>query len=315
MENIERLELNEEFEKLMNSVKEIQNKCNDDIVTAKDIIMDNELNICFENKKMQMSPFASSGLCGKLKIPTVYYNRCAEQNKPLAARNVNEWLAGDDRKFMVREYDGRVRGLLSGSYSKFDAPEILEVVGSVFDNYKLKGSFVNEERLHVRLVEKEMLPIEGEDLFAGITLDSSDIGRSGLYVRFFIYKQVCTNGLIIPKSSGELFRQKHIGISSEEFQNGLIEGLKSFNDVKENVIEMIQENKDARVNIDEIIEELKTATKLTDDVLDEIVMLTDTSYDRSRWGVINGLTEVAQKYTLERRLQLEQIAGEMLSVK
>lgn len=313
MENIERLELNEEFEKLMNSVKEIQSRCNDDIVTAKDIIMDNELNICFENKKMQMSPFASSGLCGKLKIPTVYYNRCAEQNKPLAARNVNEWLAGDDRKFMVREYNGRVRGLLSGSYSKFDAPEILEVVGSVFDNYKLKGSFVNEERLHVRLVEKEMLPIEGEDLFAGITLDSSDIGRSGLYVRFFIYKQVYTNGLIISKSSGELFRQKHIGISSEEFQNGLIEGLKSFNDVKENVIEMIQENKDARVNIDEIIEELKAATKLTDDVLDEIVMLTDTSYDRSRWGVINGLTEVAQKYTLERRLQLEQIAGEILS--
>ena len=46
-----------------------------------------------------------------------------------------------------------------------------------------------------------MLPIDGEDLFAGITLDSSDVGRSGLYVRFFIYKQVCTNGLIIPKAA------------------------------------------------------------------------------------------------------------------
>lgn len=320
MENmnvIEAIEVNTEFKKLMSAVNEIQSKCNDDIVTAKDIRMDDDLNLVFDDKKMQMSAFASSGLCGKLKIPTVYYNRCAEQNKPLAARNVNAWLFDDNRKFMVREYDGHIRGLLSGSYSKFDAPEILEAMNNAlgFDNYKLKGSFVNEERLHIRLVEKEMLPIDGEDLFAGITLDSSDIGRSGLYVRFFIYKQVCTNGLIIPKSSGELFRQKHIGISSEEFQNGLIEGLKSFNDIKENVTEMILESKDTNIDIDKIVEDVKQRTKLTDDAIDEIVMLADTSYERSRWGIINGITEVAQKYTLERRLQLEQIAGEMLAVR
>ena len=77
---------------------------------------------------------------------------------------------------------------------------------------------------------------------------------------------------------------------------------------------MILANKDARVNIDEIVEELKNKTKLTDDAIDEIICLADTSYDRSRWGIINGLTEVAQKYTLERRLQLEQIAGEILAV-
>ena len=159
-----------------------------------------------------------------------------------------------------------------------------------------------------------MLPIDGEDLFAGITLDSSDVGRSGLYVRFFIYKQVCTNGLIIPKSCGELFRQKHVGISSEDFKNGLIEGLESFNEIKTNVIEMIRESKEIPTNddIEKLTEEIKNSTKLSDDTVDEVIMLMDTSYDRSKWGLINGITEVAQKYTLERRLQLEQIAGELL---
>lgn len=316
IENIEKIEVNESFDKLLNRAIEIQNDSNDYIINAKEITMNNELNLVFDDKKLPMSDFASSGLCGKLKVPTVYFNRCAQQNKELAAKNINEWLKDDPRQFLVREYDGRVRGLLSGSYARFDAPEILNALSDSMDmfHYKTKGSFINEERLHVRLIEDEMLPIDGEDLFAGITLDSSDVGRSGLYVRFFIYKQVCTNGLIIPKSCGELFRQKHVGISSEDFKNGLIEGLESFNEIKTNVIEMIRESKEIPTNddIEKLTEEIKNSTKLSDDTVDEVIMLMDTSYDRSKWGLINGITEVAQKYTLERRLQLEQIAGELL---
>ena len=111
-----------------------------------------------------------------------------------------------------------------------------------------------------------------------------------------------------------MFRQKHVGISSEDFKNGLIEGLESFNEIKTNVIEMIRESKEIPTNddIEKLTEEIKNSTKLSDDTVDEVIMLMDTSYDRSKWGLINGITEVAQKYTLERRLQLEQIAGELL---
>ena len=316
IENIEKIEVNESFAKLLEKANEIQNNCNDYVVNAKDIRMDNELNILFDNNKLPMSDFASSGLCGKLKVPTVYFNRCAQHNKNLAAQNINEWLYDDQRQFLVREYNGHVRGLLSGSYARFDAPDILKALSESMNmnHYKIKGSFINEERLHVRLVETEMLPIEGEDLFAGITLDSSDIGRSGLYVRFFIYKQICTNGLIIPKTSGELFRQKHVGINSDDFKTSLIEGLESYEEIKSNVVEMIRASKEipTETDIEELTEQIKTQTRLTDDVVDEVIMLMDTTYDHSKWGLINGITEVAQKYTLERRLQLEQIAGEML---
>lgn len=308
MEEIITLDTN--WTKLVEQAREIQNDCDDIVIAANKLRMNSELEL----NGMKMSAFASSGLCGKLKIPTVYFNRCASEFPELAAENINKWLSNDPRDLMLRTYKDGIRGCLSASYSKFDAPEILAAMDETLhiENYKVKGSFVNEERLHVRIIEKEMLPIEGEDLFAGFTLDSSDVGRSGLYVRFFIYKQVCTNGLVLPKSSGELFRQKHIGISSEEFKKGLTEGFESFNEIKNDVIEMIKRNK--QIPTGEDIEELiKDRTKLTDDIVDEILMLADTSYDRSRWGIINGITEVAQKFTLERRLQLEQIAGEMLS--
>ena len=263
------------FEKLMKQAEEIQSHTADYIVRAKNIRMDDNLNIAFDNVKMPMSSFASSGLCGKLKVPTVYYNRCAAENKELAAMNINNWLKDDSRDFMVRTYNGRIRGCLSASYSKFDAPDLLKAVDESlgFDNYKLKGSFINEERLHLRMVEKEMLPIDGEDLFAGITIDSSDIGRSGLYVSFLIYKQVCTNGLILPKSSGQLFRQKHIGISAEEFKEGIVEGLTNkFDEIKESTIELIKRNKEIPTG-EEILEEIKEKAKLTDD--DQRIQLSD----------------------------------------
>jgi hypothetical protein len=35
-------------------------------------------------------------------------------------------------------------------------------------------------------------------------------------------------------------------------------------------------------------------------------------YGSSTWGFVNSLTEVAQDYTLERRLEVEKTAGEIL---
>ena len=36
------------------------------------------------------------------------------------------------------------------------------------------------------------------------------------------------------------------------------------------------------------------------------------NYGTSTWGFINSLTEVAQDYTLERRLEIEKYAGDLL---
>lgn len=302
------------FENLIEAANKIQALCSDEVVVADDIRMDNECKI----KGMTLSGLAEGELCGKLKIPGRYYTRCREAHRnDLAAANVNAWLENDKRELMLRKFDGHIRGVLSGSYSKYDAPEILDSVREVFgdDHFKIKGSFISEERLHVRLVEKEMLPIEGEDLFAGITLDSSDVGRNGLSVRFFIWKQVCTNGLVVAKSHANLFRQKHIGITHEDFKEGLEDGLASFNELKAEVIEMIQATAKIPLpaDLEELTKKIKEDTKLSDDDIVEVFELVDKKYEPTRWGLINGITEVAQKFSLERRIELETLAGNMLA--
>ena len=307
----------EDFGKLLENANRIQSKCEDFKVTAGDITMNADCAMVFDGRTVPMSDFARGEFCGKLSIPSRYITRCIESHNPaLAAENMNYWLSGDTRTLLIRNYDNACRGVLSGSYSTYDAPEILTTLAEVFDpeKFALKGSFINEERLHLRMIDQRMLDIENEDLYAGITLDSSDVGRSGLNVRFFIWKQVCTNGLVIAKSAGQLFRQKHIGIDHDDFVTELTEGFKTFYTLKDKVAESIRNTNKIPVNddYDALLKEVRDQTKLSEQAAEKVIELMQIKYAPTKWGLINGITEVAQEFTLETRLQLEEIAGNML---
>lgn len=273
-----------------------------------------------------ISRFALGQLGVKIGVPARYLEKCVASGRiDLAQENVNSWLEDYGKDLFFREYRGGIRGVLSNKYSVCDSHEILEVVNDTVDlsTYKIKGSFLNAERLHVRLVSKDMLPIDGEDLFAGLFIDSSDVGRNILTVQFGIYKQVCTNGLVIAKSGGVLFSQKHIGISREEFHEGLVASLKNVDLLVENAVEWVHiaKSKDvygynvnrlSKEDMEEFIARIRSATQLSEESATKVINLMQTKYDSSRWGFINGITEVAQDFTLEKRLDLERIAGNLL---
>lgn len=276
-------------------------------------------------ERFPISRYALGQLGTKIGVPVRYLEKCVESGRiELAQDNVNSWLSDYDKDLFIREYDGHIRGILSSKYSVCDSHEILSVVDDAVDlsNYKIKGSFLNEERLHVRIISKEMLPIDGEDLFAGLFIDSSDVGRSILTVKFGIYKQVCTNGLVISRAGGTLFEQKHIGISAEEFHQGLVASLENVDLLTENAVEWVKFNKSRstgfRVNnmdeetMQEFITLIRQTTNLSTESASKVINLMQTKYDDSRFGYINSITEVAQDFTLERRLELEKIAGNLL---
>ena len=278
-----------------------------------------------EIRDFKMSRYALGQLGSKIGVPARYLDKCIQSGRiDLAQDNVNSWLEDFNKDLFIREYNGGVRGILSNKYSVCDSHEILEAVNDAVDlsQYKIKGSFLNEERLHVRLVSKEMLPIDGEDLFAGLFLDSSDVGRNILTVKFGIYKQVCTNGLVIARAGGTLFEQKHIGITSEEFHDGLVKSLQNIDLLTENAVEWVRKAQhrdnhwssasEYEDDINEFVAYIRQKTNLSEDSSRKVIDLMNTKYTDSRWGLINGITEVAQDFTLERRLELERIAGTLL---
>lgn len=283
--------------------------------------------------KLRFTDHALTQICGKLGIPVRYMQSCQKaQNTELVQENFNTWIEDYNKSLFIRAYDDTVRGVLSDRYSVFDTPDILDVVQSSTRgmDLRVKQYFMSPERLHIRLIGNDFMNIPDEDLFAGIQIDSSDVGRAILSVRFFIFKQVCTNGLCVSRGSGVLFEQKHLSINRKEFADGLTASLKSFPKIVAEYEDAVttarkvahlfgivpQRVPNFRPKDDEIarmIDKVKTLTRLPDESAAKVVDLATQKYGVSDWGFINATTEVAQQFTLERRIELERIAGSMLS--
>lgn len=271
-------------------------------------------------RKSMISRYALGQLSSKIGVPARYIEKCVNSGRlELAQNNVNSWLDEYNKNLFLRDYNGTLRGVLSDRYSVCDSPDIIRVLDDAVDlnNFRVKGSYISEERLHIRLVDRDLLPIDGEDLFAGIFVDSSDVGRSILTVRFGIYKQVCTNGLVIAKAGGTLFEQKHIGITAEEFHEGLYRSLGVIDELTENAVEFVKlaKSKSCKLDLEDMerfIKQLRQTTNLSEEHAGKVIDLMKTKYELNHWGLINGITEVAQDFTLERRLELERIAGNIL---
>lgn len=274
---------------------------------------------------MGMTRYAMSQLCNKLGVPVRYLEKCFDAGMiDLASDNVNAWLSEYNKNLFIREYDGKIRGVLSDRYMTLDTPEIMDVISDVVDssNYSTKGYFLSPERFHARIVQNEMMNIAGEDLFAGIQIDSSDVGRSTLLVRFMIFKQVCTNGLCVSRGSGVLFEQRHIGISVDDFRSEFKESMSRIPVLMQSAMDFVEEarqgdgkysvNRFSESQMKDFVERVKLKTKLSDDSVAKVINFMQEKYSPTRWGLINSITEVAQDFTLERRVELEKIAGDML---
>lgn len=325
------------LEELFKQAVEIQSRCRDFNVsnaTYKNVRYDGDTcrllyqpdDLSAGSRSMAMTRHSLSQLCNKIGVPVRYIDKCIDSGRlDLAAENINSWIDDFGKNLFIREYEDTIRGVLSDRFSALDTPQIMEVLNDVlnFDEYTIKGHFLTPERFHARIVQREMLNINGEDLFAGVQIDSSDVGRSILVVKFMIWKQVCSNGLCISQGGGTLFQQKHIGIDVADFRNGFQEALSSIPFLVEHAKELVEEarkdgNKYAIKSFDEqqmkdFVERIKMKTKLSDDGVQKVIQFMNDKYGHSKWGLINSLTEVAQDYSLERRLEIEKIAGDFLT--
>lgn len=266
-------------------------------------------------RSVGVGDFALSQLGTKIGVPATYIQKCMNAGmSDLAADNVNNWLERYKGSLFIREYSGKIRGVLSDRYSVCDAPEVLDIIGDTVDigRYKIRGSYINEERLHLRMIDRNPLPGQTEDLFPGIFIDSSDVGRSMLRIQFGIWKQVCTNGLMIAKAGGNIYTQRHIGVDKDEFRMNVVRGMENVEQLAATASEWIDTARSTKMTIEEMQDKLK-AMQLGDKHAENVIRLAEYKYGKTRWGFINSITEEAQEFSLERRIDLEQDAGRLLA--
>lgn len=282
--------------------------------------------------KAKLSSWAFYQLCSvRLGIPHNYMRKCLDSEyedvKTLWQANVNTHLSHYDRATRIRLYwpdtsqEPVVRGIVTSSYAVFDSDQVLETVQDVLgDGFSVKGYFLNEEGLHLRVTTPEPLAIDGEDLYPGLIISSGDVGNRSLEVSFFIWKQVCTNGLVMEKVSGQVLHKRHLGIyDPADFKMSLTEALEMFPTFCENAKTLVEEARRKELTADMLTERLKAfgkSVKLTEGEENAITVLT-TKYGMTLWGFVNALTEFAQaeRFDLDNRIEIEAYAGDLITPK
>lgn len=306
--------------------RDIESRCTDYMVTKSSTAMNFRYNTngCFEFtdsntgefKELKASDWARSQIGIRLNIPAGYIDKCEEAGfNDLAVQNMNTWIDKYNKSFFIRAYENHIRGFLSPRYTACDTSKVLTTLGDVVNpnDYKIKGSFINEERTHIRLIGTEKLHINNEDLFPALFFDTSDVGRKTLIIRFGIYKLVCTNGMVVAKAGGIMYQQRHISIDQEEFYETIVANLKNIDILKENAEKWVMATKaKPTLTMDEMLSQLKNTFKFDEKKSAKVIELMDAHYENNKWGYLNAITEVAQDFTLERRIEIERQAGNLL---
>lgn len=281
--------------------------------------------------RSDITQYAFGQACDIWGIPAKYIQRLTDDGmSDLVYDNIKRrsaFAATQGRYNGIRclQNKGVVEAFVSDKYDNtFPACNVLETIKDCINTevYAPNQAYISNSKMHVRFIDIDNpidIPGAGKMTF-GFTVDSSDIGKSALRITFFIYKFSCKNGIVRVAKGGTIYRQVHMG---QAFTQANIEEFKSaFNYIdalRENSIDLIMQSTNRMMSEREMFNILDACRKYdissSEKEKEKIINLADTKYGRTKWGLINGITEVAQNHTLDNRLAYEAWAGKLLERK
>ncbi len=183
------------------------------------------------------------GIADKLGIPAAYLRRMREHKPGLYDANVNGWLEGDDRRFLLRclrpgtgEGNGGVaRAVLSDGYKIIDNLDVLlaalDGVRQAGVPVQVDGCDLTDRRMYVRVVCEEVRVLapallagyrspftgasgaENPVVFSGFMITNSETGCGAFSLVPRLVVRVCRNGMTITRDA---MRAVHLGERLDE---------------------------------------------------------------------------------------------------
>ena len=161
-----------------------------------------------------LNDYALGKLCGKLKIERNYIRKCLPF-KEVVNYNINHWIANTkDRQLMVRQSGNTVRAILSDRYKRLDNDLVAnKTLDKLMDmGATIKYGSYNRDQLNLTAVLPKLEgEVEKDDIVqGGVTITNCEVGTQSLLIQPFIYRLVCTNGMVAPRYLNQ-FYAKHVG--------------------------------------------------------------------------------------------------------
>lgn len=281
------------------------------------------------NETFSLTKHATNSLMNLIGIPNQFYEKLRAY-PTLLDQNVNTFLQAKPREQLLRLYKSptdclRIRGILSRSYLPLDNKEVIlpisqtiESEGCDVDGFKMDDEYM----LLDAVLPKFKYDIKPNDpVQIGFRLVNSEVGCSSLKVITFIKRLICSNGMTV-RDEQLSYSRVHRGSSSNMFSNraAIREAINNIKAISNNML-----------NAMNYVHALRASTELPIDLKDEVkrrlnkefnitnkeISLIEVKFnneDQTKYGLINSITDYAKQADTERRMQLEQKAGNILTL-
>ena len=204
---------------LENVITEVhQNSINhfDEVMPVHKMSFDNLNNMWISGKQIDVAPSAQRLLSNRLRVPYSYLSRCPED---LQAENLNFWIEQESQHrdtFFCRFNGDTLRAVFTERYMPLDNMEILsQLIEQGFDPCaEVQCSFDNNMfLLKIPEYAKAFGVNQGygmlDEIIPGIAFSNSEVGLLAFSIEAYLYRLVCTNGLI-SQTATTVSRFKHI---------------------------------------------------------------------------------------------------------
>jgi len=287
---------------------------------------------------VRVNVHALNQACQRVGIPQRYAHTLLAPDvqkwgPALLAHSLNEHFRNQPGRFLLRSYDGELRGLLSDSYRRLDSWTILEAfvgacqeIGAV----PVEGYATSTKVAIKAMLTKLFEPAKGEIMAFGVLLENSDYGNGPVAVSAFMLRPWCTNYAIANQS----LRQVHLGrrltddvawsertrqLDSETAASAVSDIVKDTLGEKRTtqLCEAIRKAHEESTDVDKVLEAFKKQLNLSEI---EQVTRSFNSLDvenlppgNTTWRLSNAMSWVAgQTADVERKLELMKAAGRVL---
>jgi hypothetical protein len=281
-----------------------------------------------------------NNLCNRLEIGTRYISKCLPVSQNLVAHNLNFWINNSkDKELMLRTYEAEidgspyqeertVRAIMSNRYKRIDNDVVANsTLDKLMDmNAELKYAHYDRDTLNITAVlpKLEGEVVEGDVVQGGITITNSEIGGGSLIVKPFIYRLVCTNGMVAPEYLNQ-FYAKHVGKMIIDLDNddqwktivdkmGQQLELVSNPELFQENVEKLKQATEDKINSHQV-EVLAKKHGLSDDeragVFERLNHYVGETFVTSKYDVANAITNIAndESKSDERARFLQELGG------
>jgi hypothetical protein len=262
-----------------------------------------------ENYPLQHQALSLLGT--KLHVPANYLRRCPPE---LRARNVNHWLRDLGKRDMFVRFDGdEIRAVLSTRYNPVSHLEVLDLFRDEGDRFKVDYD-LSPTRMVARLVAGDVRGrMSRQDLvMGGLSLSNSEVGYGSLELSAFLFRVVCTNGLIM--SQRYSFRRIHVG-GNGEVKDKLREAAEHIMANMPNELDSFRNTQDVLVpEPDKLFEQINLRHRLTEDEASAVGRAWVGEQGDRLYNIVNTYTGAAndEALTMNSREKLQRVGGRLL---